>query len=419
MSINTQINSKGWYEFFKALFNIYPDLKSTLSNELIMLDVPQLRYIIAAIGDPGEEALISLSKKSFSSEEDLAMLAKISKDVQLSNNIVETLLTTKMGKKIVPYLAENTTLSANDASFILATSTNPMVKNFVARNISDHTLLAEAKSSKDLSVLEGLLYNRNLNSEEIDIILGKLKLAAPAILAASRNANTPYDFLLDWSKSKDTAVQRTLATNPAIPYEIQDILSSNADERTLINLARNPVLDIDIQNRFLASLYTDTVRFALAENENLQNSVAIQIFNSEIAALRAFSISKSQIISPSILAQLAADEENKEVIKAIGSHPNALQSTWDMMINRALRLGFRIDCFFLVPKDKDSIKTYGKYISEERKYLLSLQEAQIIKKQYVHNSNQMDYFARSVRLYQNKKLEYTELLEVVSRLFTI
>ena len=419
MSIKTHINAREWYEFFKALFVLYPSLRQKLSSELVRIDSPQLRYIIAALGNINEDSLIYLSHKSFSTEEDLAMIAKFAKEAHIESDIVEKILAGKSGKKMLPHLAENTTLSANDSYLLLHMNTNPNIKNFVARNVTSSPLIEALLSNKDANILEGLLHNRNISSESIISILDKLRFASPAILAASRNPNTPYDFLLEWSKNNDTSIQRTLSTNDAIPYEIQDILSSNADERTLINLARNPILDIEIQNRFLASLYTDSVRFSLAENSKLASSVAVQIFNSEIPALRSFAISKNPNISPSILAQIAADEDNKEVIKAIGAHPNVSSQTWEMLMCRAIKLGYKIDSFFLSPKSKEMINKYASHISAERKYLINLQHVQKIRKQSVASSNDLDYIARSIRIYQDGKITSEELINSVQRVFAI
>ena len=419
MTSKTEINSKEWYEFFKALFLLYPELTLPLSSELIKINSPQLRYIIAAVGEVNEESLLTLANKSFSKEEDLAMLAKISKEARLSNPVVEKIVHMKMGKKMLPHISENLTLSYQDAYLILHMSGNSIIKNFVARNISSPQLIEAALAHKDFNVLEGLLYNSNLSSETIIAILEKLKFAPPAILAASRNPNSPYDFLLSWSKNPESSVQRTLATNPAIPYEIQDILSSNADERTLITLAKNPALDPDIQQRFLATLYTDTVRFGLAENPNLASAVAIQIFNSELPSLRAFAISQNQHISPSILAQLAADEDNKDVIKAIGNHPNVSSHTWEMMVNRSIKLGYRIDPFFLSFKERPILDKYSNHLPNEKRYLLSLQESVQIRKSSTSVSNSMDHFARSIRLYCNSKIDIEELMQRAENIFAI
>jgi hypothetical protein len=419
MSNATQVNAKEWYEFFKVVFTLYPEIKVNISNEFIMAASPQLRYVIAALGEVTEETLIFLSQKHFKSEEDLAMLAKLSKEAHIRNNVVEELLKGKMGKKMLSYVSENESITSSDAYLILHMNIDPMSKNFVARNISDENLLQIALSSKDLNVLEGLLYNKNISSSEIESILKKLKFASPAILAAARNVNTPYDFLLEWSKNNDTAIQRTLATNSSIPYEIQDILSSNADERTLMNLAQNPSLDIDIQNRFLASLYSDTVRFSLAENAMLSPAIANQIFNSEIPALRAYAISKSKSISTSILYQLAADEDHKEVIKAIGIHPNSSTATWEMMLNRALKLGFSVDSFFFLHRPKDLLAKYESKISQERRYLLSLQSGKQIRNQSVCGSDSMDFLARTIRLYHKGNLSNDKLRDAVDIVFAI
>lgn len=419
MNNATQVNAKDWYEFFKAVFCLHPDIKIDISNELIRTPAPQLRYVIAALGEITEDTLVFLSRANFKTEEDVAMLSKLSREAHIRNDVIEEILRGKMGKKMLPYIAENKKITANDANIILHTSTDPIAKNFAARNIIDKILLESALASKDLNVLEGLLYNPNITSEDIEVILAKLKFASPAILAASRNPNTPYGLLLEWTRNSDTAIQRTLATNPSIPYEIQDILSANADERTLINLAQNPALDIDMQNRFLAALYSETIRFSLVENSHLAPEIANQILNSDIPSLRAYAISKNNNISTSILYQLAADEDNKEAIRAIGTHPNASTSTWEMMLNRALKLDFSVDSFFYSQISRELLNKYKNRISPYHKYLLSLQDSKRIKNQIVTGSDNMDYLARTIRLYQLGSLPKEELRNVSDKLFAI
>jgi hypothetical protein len=397
----TDIDSKKWYDLMSTLYNIYKEEKSDLTDVFLFIGEPKLRYLAATHGTASEYSLIALLDEFLlcgqKNEELKATIIKLIQGSIISEELADYFI-----KFAPPEILVNLIENPSTPQLVQLEAyshKSPTVKHAVARVLgTEHKgLMDKALSSKDLNILEGLLQNPLISEENIVEILKKFKYELPALRSAARNINTPYHLMVDWSRSKDHALQRVLASNPIINLEIQEELSCSADERTLINLATNPNLTTEIAERFLSSLYPESVRIALASNPSLPLNLTTELLSNSNPIVRAAIIKDSPHASVQLLSEIALDESDLTVIKRLIEHPLLPHPIWKLLYNRVNRKNASLACFYRKELSKEALEFLVKEANKGYKYLLYLQPNYQIKGRISKNEEPISKVSRLLK----------------------
>jgi hypothetical protein len=394
------IDSKRWYHFAQALYNIYPQHSREFTDIALFLDEPKIRYIVAARGTASDCSLIALLDEYIISnhkDEDLkAAIVQLLSNSQISED-VEAHFISSAPIDVVLALIENPNIAIRHYKSLLDKK-SPNINNHISKILRPDTKLFESlQKSKDPNILEGLIQNPGVGEDIILTILNHFKYELPSLRAAARNPNLPYSLMSEWSRSKDPTLQRTLALNPNLNLETQEILSCSADERTIVNLASNPSLEYEIAERFLSSLYSDSVRLAMAANPKLHTDITKKLLASQNDYIRAEIICNQHSISSDLISQIAIDETDQSVIKQMVLKSQLSDSVWKILYNRVKNKSNSAYFFYMRKLNDYQIDTLKSESSSEYKYLLMLQPNYEIRKKYVASEDLITSFSRLIK----------------------
>jgi hypothetical protein len=394
------IESKRWYHFAQALYNIYPEHSKEFTDIALFLDEPKIRYIVAARGTASDCSLIALLDEYLISgykDEDLkASIVKLLSNSEISEEVITHFINTAPSDILLALIENPDIVAKHYKSFLDKKS--QIINNHISKILGPETKLLESlKKSKDPNILEGLLQNPSIDENMILTILNQFKHELPSMRAAARNPNLPYNLISEWSRSKDLTLQRTLALNPSLNLETQEILSCSADERTIVNLASNSSLEYEIAERFLSSLYSDSVRLAMAANPKLNADIARKLLASQNDYIRAEIICNQQNIPDELIAQIAIDETEPSVIKQIVLKTHPSDSIWKILYNRVKNKSNSAYFFYMRKLNNYQINIMKSGSSSEYKYLLMLQPNCDIRKKYVASEDLMTSFSRLIK----------------------
>jgi len=394
------IDSKKWYHFAQALYNIYPEHSREFTDIALFLDEPKIRYIVSARGTASDCSLIALLDEYVISnykDEDLkAAIVQLLSNSQISDD-VEIYLLNAAPIDMVIALMENPHIVKKHYKKLLDKK-SPPINNHISKILTPDSKLFEAlKKSKDTNILEGLLQNPSINEETIIEILGQFKHELPSMRAAARNPNLPYSLMSEWSRNKDVTLQRTLALNPKLNLETQEILSCSADERTIVNLASNPALDNEIAERFISSLYSDSVRLAMASNSKINLDITKKLLASQNDYIRAEVICNQNNIPTDLISQIAIDEVEPAVIKQIILKTQISDAVWNILYNRIKNKSNSAYFFYMRRLNNFQIDALKKESSPDYKYLLMLQPDCDIRKKYVASEDLITSVSRLIK----------------------
>lgn len=394
------IESKKWYHFAQALYNIYPSHSREFTDISLFLDEPKIRYIVAARGTASDCSLIALLDEyilSNNRDEDLkASIVKLLSNSEISED-VETHFINTAPTDIVLALIENPKIVTRHYKSLLDKKSH-IINNHISKILGPESKLFESlEKSKDPNILEGLLQNPYIDEDIILTILSQFRHELPSMRAAARNPNLPYSLMSEWSRSQDPTLQRTLALNSNLNLETQEILSCSADERTIVNLASNPSLDNEIAERFLSSLYSDSVRLAMAANPKLNADIVKKLLASQNDYVRAEIICNQQHISSDLIAQIAIDETEQSVIKQIVLKSQLSDSIWKILYNRTKNKSNSAYFFYMRKLNDYQINIMRSEASSEYKYLLMLQPNYDIRKKHIASEDLITSFSRLIK----------------------
>lgn len=418
----TDVDSKKWYDLMSTLYNIYTDQKSDITDVFLFMGEPKLRYLAATHGEASDYALIALLDEfliSGQKNEDLkATIIRLIQSSKVSVELAEYFVKYAPPEVLVNLIENPLTPSSIHPDAYSHKSA--VIKHAVARVLNIDSLIQKAISSKDLNILEGLLQNSLLGEEHILNILDRFKYELPALRSAARNINTPYHLMIDWSRSKDQALQRVLAANPIINLEIQEELSCSADERTLINLATNRNITSEIAERFLSSLYPESVRLALAGNPSLSDALTVELLSNNNPTIRATLIETSTYMTPQLLSEIAIDESDLSVIKKIIEHPLLPHPIWQLLYNRTSRKNVSLSCFYKKALSPEALAFLTSEADKNYKYLLYLQPGYSLRGRV---SSKEEPIAKVSRLLKNAlssgSITEGELVEDIKSLISV
>lgn len=420
--IASLINSQHWYNFAQAVYNIYPQHAKEFTDIFLFTEEPKIRYIVSTRGTASDLSLIVLLDELIMSGYKNAELgAAISTLIKSSLESEETI------SHFIKHAPNETILSFMDDRKIvkeyhkeLIAKKSSAINNALGKLIKPgDEIFNGLETIKDQSLLEGLLQNPEISEETLFNILNKFRFDLPSLRAAARNPVLPYALMIEWSKSKDPALQRTLALNTRLNVEAQEILSCSADERTLVNLASNPVLDRDVSERFLSSLYSDSVRLAMSSNSNIPSSVVHELLVSSNDLIRASTVSNQGNVIKDLIGQIAVDETEISVIKQIVLKYDIPDSLWTRLHARVIAKSGNSYFFYMKPLNLEIVKFIRSYKSEDYKYLLILQPYYQVRKKYVPGEDLITSVSRLIKCHiVNNTLSDAFVLDEVKSLIT-
>jgi hypothetical protein len=300
----------------------------------------------------------------------------------------------------------------------LATNSNLLIRQTYAENSPLEYIAPYINDPKDrYNLLESILKNTTLPESLLSNLLHDHSSDKQLIRVAARHPNLPYSTKMQWAKIEDITLQRAVSSNPNLEEEVQDLLSFSSDERTLINLASNYSLAPQIGKRLLSSLYSSEIHFSLSRNPQLNIKLAIVLANSENSNIRAETVKHNVGLTPSILAEIAADESEYSVIRQIANRNETLDCTWKLLFTRIMNRQGNIGILYgkkltseLISMSKDSLPL-------EARYLLYLQPNYSVRSISIKNDNLLSAVSRAIRYSMDSKEGFDILEENLNKAF--